>query len=155
MVCYLSLALAFGFMGASLMTMIGTQQHLLVSKFMSTLNFEQQELYKKIVEERFNLYMQGQLLGLLFGCIYLVAARRYNVSCGQAVASFLLIVMATQYFYYTLMPKKEWMVDSLTTQESMQEWLNIYKYMKRQYHVGFLIGAFGYGLIAYAFSKRK
>jgi hypothetical protein len=155
MVCYLSFAIASGFIGASIMTMLSTHKKLLSDNFMNTLTPSQKQIYTEITQERYDLYIQGQIIALIVGCMYLYYAKIMKLSCPQSVGTFLLLVTSIQYFYYTMAPKSKWMVDYLTTPESMKEWLVIYKYMKRQYHLGFIFGLVGYALIAYAFTKKQ
>jgi hypothetical protein len=154
MVCYLSLTIASGFIMASLFTMLQTKKEMLVSDFMRTLTPDQQNIYRKIVQERFDIYMMGQILGLIAGCVYLYLAQKRKIPCIQSVGTFLLIVTTIQYFFYTLYPKSAMMTEYLTSPESMKEWTKIYKYMQRQYHMGFLVGIVGYSLIAYGVSRR-
>ena len=68
---------------------------------------------------------------------------------------FTVLSLGTAYFYYTLMPKSDYMLLHLTTPEQNQLWLNIYKHMKTKCHVGFLIGMVGYFFLAYGICPGK
>ena len=50
------------------------------------------------------------------------------------------VTYITNYFYYLLMPKSDWMVIHLKTVEQRKEWLNIYKIMDWFNNMGFLVG---------------
>lgn len=154
MVCYLSCTIASGFIFASLFTMFATKKTMLANDLRSILTPEQDEMYKSIVEERTRLYLHGLVIGLLLGVIYLYLTRK-DKNLTRRLCVFTLITMGAQYFYYTLIPKKRWMLDYLDTKEANQKWLEMYKYMKYQYHLGFLFGIVGYTILAYGLCRDK
>ena len=61
------------------------------------------------------------------------------------VAIFFLI----EYFVYTLHPKTHWMLDSVETTQDVQDWLEKYKYMKINWHIGLLLGVLAVGIFSY------
>lgn len=154
MVCYLSCTIASGFIFASLFTMFATKKTMLANDLRSILTPEQDEMYKSIVEERTRLYLHGLVIGLLLGIIYLYLSRK-DKNLTQRLCVFTLIAMGAQYFYYTMIPKKRWMLDYLDTKEANQKWLEMYKYMKYQYHLGFLFGIVGYTILAYGLCRDR
>ena len=155
MVCYLSCTIASGFIFASLFTMFATKKTMLANDLRQSLTPEQDAVYKTIVEERTRLYLHGLVIGLLLGVVYLYITREKKDKLIHRLCLFTLIVMGTQYFYYTLMPKKRWMLDFLDSKEANQKWLEMYKYMKYQYHIGFLFGIVGYTILAYGLCKGR
>lgn len=107
-------------------------------EYENTLNETQKEYYKKVVQERKQIYTKSVLYALL-GCLVLfLFIERQNTmfdSCFYTFAFFMI-----QYFVYTLLPKKKWMLDVVEDNEDAQQWLEKYKYMKRNWHYGLLLG---------------
>lgn len=150
MVCYISCALAFGLIGASVFTTLSTHKKVLISDFMTTLNDEQRQTYEEISIYRLRLFLSGLAAGLILGFIYLYLSRNLKkITDLQTMCTFLLIVLGTQYFFYILAPKKKVMADVMTSQESIKEWYKINSYMSKMYHLGFLFGFIGYCILAY------
>jgi Sec-independent protein secretion pathway component TatC len=52
--------------------------------------------------------------------------------------------------YYFLIPKSDYMLNYLKTEEEIKAWLEIYKYMKLKYFLGFLFGFLSAIPIAYS-----
>ena len=46
----------------------------------------------------------------------------------------------TNYLYYMLKPKSDWMILYLNDPKQRELWLDIYKTMKQKFHLGFLFG---------------
>lgn len=59
----------------------------------------------------------------------------------------------TNYFYYILYPKSNWMLDSDIVKDPKQVkiWLDMYKHMQKYYHTGLLLGLISILLLAVAF----
>ena len=150
MVCYTTCALATGFIGSSLAIMLSTQKNLLSSQLVGTLDEKQKSIYIAIVKERFNLYTHGTILGIILSTIFFFYANKNDFSNRAIICSIIVIIGLTQYLYYTLMPKTNMLLEYLNTPEQIKAWLSIYKHMKRQFHLGFLLGLLGYGLLAKA-----
>ena len=107
-------------------------------EYENTLNDTQKEYYKKVVQERKQIYTQSVLYGLL-GCLilFLFVERQ---SCMFDACFYTFTFFMIQYFVYTLLPKKKWMLDVVEDTEDAQQWLEKYKYMKRNWHYGLLLG---------------
>ena len=150
MVCYSTCAIATGFIGSSLSIMFSTQKNLLSSQFVETLDDKQKAVYFKIVKERFNIYIQGTILGIILSVIFYFYGTRNNLSNRTLICSTIVIIGLTQYLYYILMPKTDMILDHLNNNTQVRAWSNIYKYMQRQFHLGFLLGLVGYGLLVKA-----
>jgi hypothetical protein len=71
------------------------------------------------------------------------------------------ITLATNYFYYMLSPKSDWMVLHFNTQNQNQNnndaanWLRVYRGMQVNYHVGLVLGIAGTILLSNAFYSKK
>ena len=69
--------------------------------------------------------------------------------------SLVCIVMSTcfltNYFYYMLAPKSDWMLNHSNSPEDTKAWLQMYRAMQFNYHMGFVLGIIGVGIFAFAF----
>ena len=57
----------------------------------------------------------------------------------------------TNYFYYMLYPKTDWMLNHITNGEQSKLWLEMYKKMSLYYHSGLVLGIIAVGFLAFAF----
>ena len=53
------------------------------------------------------------------------------------------ISYSVNYFFYILHPKTDYMVLHLNTEKERKAWLDIYKTMQFNYHLGFALGLVG------------
>ena len=137
--CYDSAFVAIGLIGASIYTSFVPDEE--INKLRNILSSDKIEVYKKINNERFNLYFQGLTIG--FFIIILL-----NIFFGEKFSNpyhkmtlFLLIILGVTLFYYLLMPKKDYMLNHLKTEEENKAWLSFYNTMKNRYIWGFIFGA--------------
>lgn len=116
------------------------------SELTTVLNEEQLERYKKIANERRNHMIVGYILGLLLSVIAVltVTDKVYKVCYAITITYFV------SYFYYTLVPKSDYMLIHLETEEKRRAWLAVYLKMKNNYHLSFLLGIIFVGLAVYA-----
>lgn len=169
MVCSTSLALALGLMGASIATTMSARSFALQSKFAQSLDPEQLEIYRSIINHRLTLYLQGFVIGLLSGVLYVSVVGSAKPSA-MVMGTFTLIVLGVQYMYYVLMPKPKWMLDHLQPSAAAKEplyssqdgvcavtaerllkgvqdqttaWLDVYRYMSMRWHAGLALGVLG------------
>jgi uncharacterized protein YacL len=107
-----------------------------------------QNLYEKISRERLHIYYYGYVLGLILSAIIIFYKRKTNATtiCLVVVVSFI-----TNYFYYILSPKSQWMLEHINSPEQTKAWLAMYRSMQVNYHTGFVLGIVAVGLLAYAF----
>ena len=154
MLCRGSCLLSFVFIVAMIyFTHVKTSQDV-YSKFIHTLDEKQKKVYESIVQERAFIYYFGYVIGFLLSLLFIyynlyVAKRKmdnYVLICTIISISFI-----TSYFYYTLTPKTKYMLNYLTEREQIDEWLNIYKNMKMNYHIGLVLGLVSVGFLGFAF----
>jgi hypothetical protein len=130
-------------------------------EFKNTLTQEQQELYEKIIQERKNIYYGGFILGIALSFIALYFGEKYlffidkktklsNIPRICMVAS---IAFVTNYLFYILYPKTDYMLLHLNDKTQIQGWLNIYKKMQFKFHLGFVLGIIAVTIYAYSFCK--
>lgn len=143
--CGLSCLLASMLFGSMLYTMFSYGKHDLFKNFNNLLNEEQKLIYKKIMKERMRLYLEGLLIGLLLGFIYL----QYSKKSIYSACVFASIILGVNNLYYLLHPKSAYMLTHLTTTEQNVAWLEIYKFMKNRCYMGMILGAAAYILVGY------
>ncbi len=117
-----------------------------------------QKKYEEITAERTRIYYEGYVLGfilslfIIFGNVYL---DHKMLSTTSMVCLVLATSFITNYFYYILSPKKNWMLDSINTPEQTKAWLEMYRKMQVYYHTGLVLGIIAMGLFAYGFRNKK
>lgn len=122
-------------------------------KMINLLSKKQQEIYSKIKKERLELAINGYGYGLLFSVIiiainYFTKNNKFkplSLSCLVGCITFL-----TQYFYYILSSKTDYMVLHLENKQQRVAWLEIYKKCQYNYHFGLLLGIIGVSLLSYS-----
>jgi len=113
-----------------------------------------QEKYDKISNERASIYFQGYGVGLLFSLIFIIYNYTYKkekLKWPYLAISSIAICFIVNYFYYKIYPKSDWLLNYVKTQEESKAWLNLYKELQKNYHIGLVIGLAGVGLLAMAF----
>lgn len=144
--CLLSGIVGIALLGGSVSTMtVSEEQHNMLRKLFSD---ELDEIYGKIVIERRNQYIQGLLLGALIASFVLMAVKINNRF--HRMSLFVAIMFMTGVFYYSLMPKSDYMLNHLKTEEENKAWLEVYKTMKQRYFLGIVLGALAAVPLAYA-----
>ena len=138
--------IAFALLGSMIFMLLTTDKNDKIMYFLSLLTPEQQELYKNITKERMNIYLQGFVLGIILGIIYL---KMSNDKKAPSYCIFVAIVLGVTYIHYTLMPKSVYMLDHIETGEQARAWLGIYQKMKRTCHMGMVLGVVALPFICY------
>ena len=131
-----------------------TNKSEIVKHYKEKLPSDLQKRYENISEERRKISIHGYILGLIFSLFIIF----YNLKLkGQRLNTFSLVctVMATcfltNYFYYMLSPKSDWMLNHINNPEQVKAWLQMYREMSYNYHAGLALGIIGVGILAFAF----
>ena len=143
----------------------------LVQDYVRTLTPDQQQTYAKIVAERRGIYLRGFGWGLLLSALLLGIHHQYlTMSRTVLLCNVAAITLATNYFYYILSPKSDWMVlhfknntpnnpnpnnHSDAANEDAANWLRVYRGMQVNYHVGLILGIAGTVLLSNAFYSKN
>ncbi len=139
MSCYISCTLAIAFLVASLFVMFNTEKNPIMKEYIKGLNVQQKIKYIEITKERRNLYLCGFTLGFIIALILLYffnkKLNRWGSICMVAAVTFTF-----SYFYYILMPKKDYMLHYLKDKEDIENWWKVYRVMQYHYHLGFVLG---------------
>jgi uncharacterized membrane protein YkgB len=106
-----------------------------------------------VVAERAKLSLQGYGLGLVLSALFLWYHnyKRMRLSNVSVVCIVMATCFFTNYFYYMLSPKKQYMLEHLKTKEEIKSWLDMYRTMQFNYHMGLVLGIVGAGFLGNAF----
>jgi hypothetical protein len=146
--CFFALAIIASMFAMTLLTK--NNPHVL--NYKKSLSPELQVIYDKIVDERANISMTGYAIGLFVSIVFIFFSsytRKLPISGMVCVA--VLISFIIHHLYYMLSPKSKYMVSYLQTKEEKENWLKVNRSMQFNYHVSFLLGITGVGVLAYAF----
>ena len=131
-----------------------TDKSEVVKHYKQKLSSDQQKRYEKIVEERTKISYTGYVLGLvisLFIIFYNMNLKGAKLSNTSVVCVVIATSFLTNYFYYMLSPKTDWMLNHMNSQEEVRSWLQMYREMQYNYHMGIVLGIIAVGVLAYAF----
>ncbi len=128
-----------------------TDKSVIVKQYKSKLSSDLQERYDKISKERMMISYQGYLLGFILSMCIIIYNRNVKMSNSSLVCTLIATCFLTNYFYYMLHPKSDWMLNHMGTQEEVNAWLQMYREMQYNYHAGLVLGIVGSGILAFAF----
>lgn len=141
MVCAISCAVALVFIIANIYCCVFSHKRTIIQDFVSKLSPDNQERYARITMERQKIYFTGLVLGFILSIILVVTMRKYFIgSRGGLLCMIAAVTFSVNYFYYILSPKSDWMVLHLKSGEETAAWLNVYRTMQYNYHVGLVLG---------------
>jgi hypothetical protein len=131
-----------------------TDKSTIVKHYKEKLSSDLQKRYDIISKERMTISYQGYVLGFILSLLVIF----YNLKIkGVKMTNFSLVctVMATcfltNYFYYMLSPKTDWMLNHTNNQDQVKAWLLMYREMSYNYHMGIALGIIAVGILAFAF----
>ncbi len=159
MVCYGSCMFAFVFLIANVYTMMSCSNDNHKLEFKNTLSSEQQVLYEKIINERKSIYYGGFVLGIILSFLALYFGEKYlffidkkiKISNIPKICMIASITFVTNYLFYILYPKTDYMLLHLNDKTQIQGWLAIYKKMQFKFHLGFVLGIIAVIIFSYGF----
>ena len=144
MVCTITCGLAIMFLVATVYLNITAGNKETISKYKRNLTPELKKVYNKIVKERINISTQGYSIGFIISLIVILTNYSQNTDKKLSTVSIVCIVLGitftVQYFYYLLHPKTDWMLNHIKDPKQVKAWLNMYKEMQHDYHMGLLLG---------------
>lgn len=157
MICKINCLVSIVFLVCMIWFNINTSKSYKKNKFINTLTSYQKQEYEKIINNRFTLAMQGYVLGFLLS-LAIILYNYFIKKHKQSKISILCLVgcttFLTQYFYYILSKKTNWMLEMNLTKESTQAWLEVYKSNQWQYHFGLLLGIIAVLFLSNAFNCK-
>ena len=126
----------------------------IVNHYKSSLSSDLQKRYDKISKERLTISYQGYALGVILSLgiiFYNLKIKGTKMSNTSLVCTVIATAFVTNYFYYMLHPKSDWMLDHLQNKEEIKAWLLMYREMQYNYHMGLVLGIIAVGVLAFAF----
>lgn len=154
MACTISCMISAAFVIGMIYFYNMTDKSEIVKHYKQKLSSDQQKRYEKIVEERTRISYTGYILGLvisLFIIFYNMNLKGSKLSNTSIVCTVIATSFLTNYFYYMLSPKTDWMLNHMNSQEEVRTWLQMYREMQYNYHMGIVLGIIAVGILAYAF----
>jgi hypothetical protein len=134
-----SCIIATMFIVAMIFTMYNSDSTLSIQQFTDVLSTKQKAIYKKIADERRNIYFKGFGLGLVLSFLFLFwkssIKNSYKINRFSTICVVGAITFITNYFYYMLSPKSDWMILHIDGDKQKQAWLSVYKKMQYNYHL--------------------
>tara|TARA_B100000963_G_C22374897_1_gene557553 strand:+ start:164 stop:634 length:471 start_codon:yes stop_codon:yes gene_type:complete len=144
MVCGVTCIIALVFLIANIYVIFSCSNNKKIKQnFLNVLNEEQKNTYENLINERKNIYYIGYALGIILSLIgYLVINKFTKMRFNKlSLVCFVgAITFVTNYLFYILYPKSDYMLLHLNDKKQITEWLNIYRTMQIKFHVGFVLG---------------
>ena len=150
MVCSISCSISAIFIIGMIYFYNATSKNATVIQYRQKLNPQQREAYDKIAKERLHISMQGYGLGLVLSAL-IIYYQKKKLKSTSLVCVVIATCFLTNYFYYMMSPKSDWMLNHVESQAQTQAWLHMYRTMQYYYHSGLVLGIIGVGVMAYAF----
>lgn len=146
MVCPTSCIVAGAFIVSSIFVSLRVDKSTLKDPLFQLLSDRNKQRYLRIADERKNIYLKGFGLGFILSIIALFILnnnKMFKVTKLMNICFVLATSFTVNYFFYILHPKSDYMVLHLNDGEEKKAWLNIYKTMQFNYHLGFALGLVG------------
>ena len=131
-----------------------TNKSEIVKHYKKQLPSDLQKRYDKIAKERMYISFYGYGLGLiisLFIIFYNIKLKGSKMNTFSLVCTVMASCFLTNYFYYILSPKSDWMLNHMQNQQEVKAWLLMYREMSYNYHMGIALGIVAVGILAFAF----
>ena len=130
-----------------------TDKSRIVKEYKSKLPSDLQKRYEKIAQERMSISLYGYFYGLILSLFLILYNIRMKIRMTPLTS--VCLVMATcfitNYFYYILSPKSDYILNHTNTNEQVRAWLQMYREMQYNYHMGIALGIAGAGIATFAF----
>ena len=125
-----------------------------VKQYKKNLSNDLQKRYDSIAKERLIISYQGYILGFilsLFIIFYNLKFKGTKANTSSLVCTVMATCFLTNYFYYILHPKSDWLLNHTGNQEEARAWLLMYREMSFNYHFGLALGIVAVGIFAFSF----
>jgi hypothetical protein len=131
-----------------------TDKSEIVRHYKASLPTDLQQRYEKISQERLKISYYGYGLGLFLSLLiifYNLKIKHNKMNTISLVCTVMATCFLTNYFYYILSPKSDWMLNHVNDKEQVKAWLLMYREMSYNYHLGIVLGIIAVGVFAFAF----
>ena len=154
MVCAISCMISTIFIIGMIYFYNMTNKSEIVKHYKEKMPSDLQNRYEKISKERMKISYYGYILGFilsLFIIYYNLKIKGVKMNTFSLVCTVMATCFLTNYFYYMLSPKSDWMLNHINSPEQVKAWLQMYREMSFNYHAGLALGIIGVGIMAFAF----
>ena len=154
MMCPTSCIIAGAFIISSIFVCLRVDKQTLKDPLFNLLSEENKKRYINIANERKDIYLKGFGIGFIVSVIALLFLnnnKMFKVTKLVNICFVLATSYTINYFFYILHPKSDYMVLHLKNTEEKHAWLDIYKTMQFNYHLGFALGLIGMIFIGNSF----
>jgi hypothetical protein len=154
MACLLSCAISAIFIIGMIYFYNMTNKSKIVNAYKEKMPPDLQKRYEVISNERMRISYQGYILGFvlsLFVIFYNYKIKGFKMGNASLVCTVIAVSFITNYFYYMLSPKSDWMLNHMNSQDQVKGWLLMYREMQFNYHAGLGLGIIAVGVMAFAF----
>lgn len=131
-----------------------TGNNAVVNKYKDQLTPELKDKYESIKNERMKISYQGYILGFILSIgiiLYNFKLKGTKLNNLSLICITIATMFTINYFYYMLHPKKDWMLNHLQNKDEIKGWLEMYREMQFNYHMGLTLGIIAVGILAFAF----
>lgn len=154
MACSISCIIATVFLIGMIYFYNITNNSKVISKYKAQLPIDLQKMYEKISKERMHISLYGYGLGLILSLLiifYNLKLKKDKLNTIPLVCIVMATCFLTNYFYYILSPKSDWMLNHIKSEQQIKAWLIMYREMQVNYHIGLVLGIVAVGIFAFAF----
>ena len=157
MFCGCTCIIALIFLIANIYTILSCTNDNYKQEFKNTLSNDQKVTYEKIINERKNIYYGGYVFGLILSLIVILILKKFFKSKLNNLSLICLvgtITFVSNYLFYILYPKSDYMLLHLNDKTQIEGWLKIYKKMQFKFHLGFVFGIIAVIIFCYSFRNN-
>lgn len=154
MVCSITCLISSGLLISMIYFYNATYNSNILKNYRNRLEKDLQNTYDKITKERRNISINGYILGFvlsLFIIYYNQNISEEKLEISSLVCLVIIVTFFVNYLYYILSPKSDWMLNHIKNNEQSKLWLEMYKTMQFNYHIGIVLGILAIGGFALAF----
>jgi uncharacterized membrane protein YkgB len=154
MACSVSCSISLIFIIGMIYFYNATSKSEVVKQYKTRLPKDLQIRYENISRERMMISYYGYGLGVLLSLVIIFYNKKMKgklLSNASLVCIVLSVSFFTNYFYYMLSPKTDWMLNHVKNPEETKAWLQMYREMQFNYHLGLVLGIIAVGVLAFAF----
>ena len=150
MCCYFSCGLSIVFLVSMIAMLLLVDKKYIKKTLMDKLTPDLQVKYQNRVNERRTIYLTGFIAGLVISLMTLFILKQSIKMDGMRAACYVVaLTFLITSFYYTLAPKSDLLVVDIDDLETRKAWMEIYKYMKWNYHASIILGVLFAGFLGY------
>ena len=150
--------IAVVFLIANIFTIVSCNSDNYKQNFKNLLTKQQNLIYEKITTERTIIYYSGYALGIILSILtifIMTKIMKIKLATTSLVCIIGAVTFTTNYLYYILYPKSDYMLLHLNDKKQIEGWLDIYKTMQFKFHLGFVFGIIAVIIFSASFNLKK